>query len=137
MAASRKRWILSPPRQPKPKVPDGAKADVEAKAQEIIETVLKPDHIKPPPEDERYNYVVDIYTKWYRNYLYFCSQYRSPGPNAISPFFEARFARLEYLGDDNYNLSYMRHTGQWWEIYRDLSLEECLAAVKDEPHFLH
>lgn len=137
MAVSRKRWILSPPRQPKSKVPDGAKADVEAKAQEIIETVLKPDHIKPPPEDERYSYVVDIYTKWYRNYLYFCSQYRSPGPNAISPFFEARFARLEYLGDDNYNLSYMRHTGQWWEIYRDLSLEECLAAVKDEPHFLH
>ena len=59
-----------------------------------------------------------------------------PGPNAISPFFEARFARLEYLADDNYNLSYMRHTGQWWEIYRDLSLEECLSAVRDEPHFL-
>ena len=40
------------------------------------------------------------------------------------------------LADDNYNLSYMRHTGQWWEIYRDLSLEECLAAVRAEPHFL-
>jgi len=136
MAARRKRWTYSPPRQPKPKVPDGAKTEVETKAREIIEAVLKPDHIKPPSEDERFNYVVDIYTEWHRNYLYFCSQYRCPGPNAISPYFEARFARLEYLADDNYNLSYMRHTGQWWEIYRDLSLEECLAAVRDEPHFL-
>ena len=51
-----------------------------------------------------------------------------PGPNAISPYFEARFARLEYLADDNYNLSYMRHTGQWWEIDRDLSLEECFGS---------
>ena len=59
-----------------------------------------------------------------------------PWPNAIAPFFEERFARLEYLADDNYNLAYMRHTGQWSEIYQDLSLEECLAAVRDEPHFL-
>ena len=136
MAAGRKRWTYSPPRQPKPKVPDGVKVNLEAKAREIIETVLKPGHIKPPPEDARFNYVVDIYTKWYRNYFYFCSQYRCPGPEAISPFFESRFARLEYLGHDNYNLSYMRHTGQWWEIYRDLSLEACLAAVRDGPHFL-
>lgn len=136
MAAGRKVWTYSPARQPKPKVPDGAKAEVEAKAREVIETVLKPGHIKPPPEGEGFNYVVDIYTKWHRNYFYFCSQYRCPRPNAISPFFEVRFARLEYLADDNYNLSYMRHTGQWWEIYRDLSLEECLAAVRDEPHFL-
>ena len=136
MAARRKRWTYSPPTQSKPKVPDEVKACVETKAQETIETFLKPDHIKPPPEDNR-NHVVDIYTKWYRNNFYFCSQYRSPGPNAISPFFEARFARLEFLGHDNYNLSYMRYTGQWWEIYRGLSLEECLAAVRDEPHFLH
>ena len=136
MAARGKRWLYSPPRQPKPKVPDAVKADVEAKAREIVETVLKPDHLKPPPEDMRFNYVVDIYTKWYRNYFYFCSQYRCPGPNAISPFFEVRFARLEYLDQDNFNISYMRHTGQWWEIYRDLSLEGCLAAVRDGPHFL-
>ena len=136
MATRRKRWVYRPPRQPKPKVPNGVKADVEAKARELIETVLKPAHIKPPPEDERFNYLVDIYSKWYRNYFYFCSKYHCPGPNAISPFFEDRFARLEYVSPDRYNLSYMRHTGQWWEIYRDLSLEEGLAAIRDEPHFL-
>jgi hypothetical protein len=136
MAARQKRWIYSPPRPPKPKVPEAVKAAVEAKARELIEIGLKPKHIKPPPEDMRFNYVVEIYAKWYRNYFYFCSKYRCPGPNAISPFFDARFARLEYLGHDRYNLSYMRHTEQWWEVYQELSLEQCLAAIRDEPHFL-
>ena len=136
MAARQKRWVYSPPRPAKPRVPEATKADVEAKARELIETVLKPKRIKPPRENAHFNYMVDIYAKWYRNYFYFCSKYRSPGPNAISPFFEARFARLEYVGPDRYSLSYMRHTEQWWEIYRDLSLEQCLAAVRDEPLFL-
>jgi hypothetical protein len=136
VARRQKRWIYSPPRPPKPKVPDAAKADVEARARELIETVLKPAHLKPPPEEMRFNYLADIYAKWYRNYFYFCSRYCCPGPNAVAPFFEARFARLEYVDHDLYHLSYMRHTGQWWEIYRDLSLAECLVAIRDEPHFL-
>ncbi len=136
MANRQRRWVYSPPRQPKPQVPDAIKAEVAAKADALIETALKPDHIQPPPEDPHFNYVVDIYTKWYRNYFYFCSKYHCPGPNAISPFFEARFARLEYVDNDRYNLSYMRHTEQWWEIYTELSLDECLATIKDEPHFL-
>ena len=136
MAKRQKTWIYSLPKQPKPKVPEAVKKNLRAKASKLIESVLKPNHVKPPPEDERFNYIVDIYAKWYRNYLYFCAKYRCPGPNAISPFFEAKFARLEYIGNGCFNLSYMRHTGQWWEIYTELSMEECLAAIRDEPHFL-
>ena len=136
MAKRRKMWVFSPPKQPRPKVPDAVKANVEAKANNLIETVLKPNHVKPASEDERFNYIVDIYSKWYRNYFYFCAKYACPGPNAISPFFEAKFARLEYISNGHFNLSYMRHTGQWWEIYTELSVEECLAAIRDEPHFL-
>ena len=80
MAARRRRWIYSPPRPPKPKVPEAAKAG------DLINTVLKPAHLKPPPEDPRFNHLVDIYPKWYRNYFYFCSRYCCPGPNAIAPF---------------------------------------------------
>jgi hypothetical protein len=136
MAKRQKRWIYTPPRRPKPRVPDTVKMEVEARASELIESVLKPNHIKPALKNERFNYIVDIYTKWYRNYFYFCAKYRCPGPNAISPFFEAKFARLEYVGNGCFNLSYMRYTGQWWEIYTELSHDECLAAIKDEPHFL-
>ncbi len=134
--ARRKMWVFSPQKRSKPKVPDIIKANVETKANEFIETVLKPNHIKPPSGDERFNYIIDIYSKWSRNYFYFCAKYACPGSNAISPFFEARFARLEYVGNERFNLSYMRHTGQWWEIYTELSLVNCLDAIRDEPHFL-
>ena len=136
MAKGRKMWVFSLPKQPKPKVPDAVKTNMEAKANDLIETVLKPNHIKPPSGDERFNYIVDIYSKWYRSYFYFCAKYACPGPNAISPFFETKFARLEYVDNECFNLSYMRHTGQWWEIYTELSLDESLDAIRDEPHFL-
>ena len=136
MAKRRKMWVYTPPRKPKPRVPDTIKAEVEKKSNELVEFVLKPKYIKLPPQDKRFNYLVDIFTKWYRNYFYFCSKYNCPGPNAISPCFEDRFARLEYVKDNNFNLSYMRHTGQWWEIRTGLSLDECLAAIRDEPHFI-
>jgi hypothetical protein len=136
MAKRQKMWVYSSPKPPKPKVPDAVKIAVEAKAGQLIETVLKPEHVKAPPADERFNDIADIYAKWYRNYFYFCAKYCCPGPNALSPFFEAKFARLEYVGKGRFHLSYMRHTGQWWEIYTASSADECLAAIRDEPHFL-
>jgi hypothetical protein len=135
MKGREKAWFFSPQKSPKPKVPENIKIEVETKANELIESFLKPEYIKPPPDDMRFNYVVDIYTKWYRNYFYFCAKYACPGPNAISPFFESKFARMEYAGDGLFNLSYMRHTGQWFEIFQDLSMDECLETIKDFPHF--
>ena len=133
MAKKQKRWVYSPS---KPKVPDNIKTTVKAKADELVETALKPQNIKPPPEDMAFNYVVDIYTKWYRNYFYFCATYANPRPDAITSHFETKFARLEYVEKDWYHLSYMRHTGKWWEVYPDLSLDECLTAIKDDPLFM-
>lgn len=135
MKGREKAWFSSPQKSPKPKVPESIKIEVETKADELIESFLKPEYIKPPPEDMRFNYVVDIYTKWYRNYFYFYAKYACLGPNAISPFFESKFARMEYAGDGLFNLSYMRHTGQWFEIFQDLSVDECLETIKDFPHF--
>ncbi len=136
MVKRQKSWIYSPPKMAKPQVPDTVKTRVKIKASELIDSVLKPEHVKPPPEDNSFNYIVDIYAKWYRNYFYFCAKYRCPDPNCISEFFEERFARLEYVENDCFNLSYMRHTENWWEIYTGLSLDECLSAIKDEPHFM-
>ncbi len=136
MPSRRKTWVYRPPKQAKPPIPDALKQEVDAMARDLIESVLKPQHIKPPPTDERFNYLVDIYTTWYRSYFYFCATYASSGPTAISPYFEVRFARLEYRGGDRLGLAYMRHTGQWVEVYASLTLDECLAAIKDEPYFL-
>jgi hypothetical protein len=124
-----------PPRPRKPKAPDSLKALVAAKAEELINGYLKPAHVQPPPKNPQFNYIVDIYSKWYQSYFYFCAEYACPHPDAISPSFETRFVRMGYLGSDRFNLAYMRHTGQWWVIYESLSLEECLTAVRDEIHF--
>lgn len=111
------------------------KAIVQQKAHELIETILKPRYVLTPSEEPKFNYIVDIYTKWYRHYFYFCAKYQVVGPHAIRPDFERKFARLEYIGGNRFNLSYERHNGQWLEIYADLTLDECLSAVRDDPWF--
>ena len=132
-----KMWVYSPPKRSKPRVPESTKAEVATRARELAETVLKPKHVLPPPEPAQFNYIVDIFTKWYRHYFYFCAKYACPGPYALEPFFEAKFARMEYLGTNNrFDLSFLRYTGEWIKLYPNLSLDECLAAIKDEPWFL-
>lgn len=135
MAKSKKGGVYRPSKTPASQTPDAVKTIVQAKADELIETVLKARHVEPPAEDEQFNYIVDIYAKWHRQYFYFCAKYHAPGPNAIRPYFELNFARLEYVGKDRFNLAYMRHTGQFWELYQGLTLEECLTAIRDELHF--
>jgi hypothetical protein len=135
MAKKEKRWFYSPSMVPKPKVPELVKIEVKQVCDEFVESVLKPRNIKEHPQEDQFNYIVDIFTKWYRNYFYFCAKYHSPRPDAIEPFFEARFARMEYVGRNRFNLSYMGHIDKWLEVYPDMSLDECIGAISDDPFF--
>ena len=135
MAKQRKAWMIRPAKNPKP-IPDSLKKELAAKAKDFIENVLKPKHVKPPQENERFNYIIDIGAKWYRNYFYFFSTYACPGPNALSPTFESQFARMEPLGDGKFALYFMRHTGEWVGIYDGLSVDECMKAIQDDPWFV-
>ena len=130
-----KRWVYSPKSAPKPKVPDTIKKLVQEKCDAFVEEALKPRHIQPPPDDMRFNYIVDLYNLWYRSFFYFCAKYRCPAPNCISEFFELRYTRLEYTADGTYTLAYMRHTEKWQEVYSGLSLEECLSTLNNEQIF--
>ena len=57
-------------------------------------------------------------------------------PQIISLFRErTTSARLEYTGHNNFNLSYMRYTEEWIEVYPDLALDQCLNAIRDDPLF--
>ena len=137
MPKTQKMWIRSPAKRPAPKVPPNVKADVLQKANELIETYLKPMHLQaaPAPHKFQHNYIADIYAKWYRHYFYLCAKYIVPGPNALVPFFEAKFTRMEYIGPNHFALSFMRYTGEWVEVYPDLTLAKCLAAIKEDPFF--
>jgi hypothetical protein len=112
MAKQKNTWAYSHPRQLKPKAPSTLKAEVQTQANQLVESDLKPKHIKPPVGNEQYNYLVDIYTKWHGNYFYFCAKYCSPGSYAISPFFETRFARLAYIGDSRFGLKNLQCSTQ-------------------------
>ena len=131
----RKQWVYSPAKPSKSAVPEEIKAEVGLRAGELVEE-LKPRHVKPPPENPGFNYLIDITTKWHGSYFYFVSTYASPGPNALSPTFEEKFARLEHVGGGRFNLAYMRHTGQWWPVGGGLPLDRCLEAIRDDPLFM-
>jgi hypothetical protein len=136
MAKPRKAWTFSAGKTPSVSLPSTLKDEVDSKARELIETVLKPKHIEPPPKDERFNYITDITIKWLGSKCYFVSTYACPGPNAISPTFEEKFARMQYVGNSKFALSFMRHTGQWVELYDALSVDECLKAIQDDAWFV-
>jgi hypothetical protein len=119
----------------KPRVPDDIKTELEAKAKKLINKVLTPKYIKPPPKKPQFNYPTDIWTKWNKSFFYFTSTWASPRPNRIAPTFERQFARLEYVGDQRFNLAYLRHTGKWWEIYKGLTISQCLKLIGDGGPF--
>ena len=136
MAKQRKAWMMTPFKSPKSSVPDSIKTELEAKANKLIDNVLKPKHVLPPKPDEQFNYITDIGVKWYRNYFYFIATYACPGPNALAPSFESKFARMEYVGGGKFALSFMRHTGEWVRIFDALSVHESLKAIRDDAWFV-
>ena len=136
MATKRKAWMIRPAKKPTSPMPDTLKAEVEAKASDLIANVLKPKYVRPPKEDEIFNYIADIGTKWYRHYFYFFSTYACPAPNALSPTFESKFARMEYIGDAKFALYFMRHNGEWVGIHDALSVDESMKAIQDDSWFV-
>jgi hypothetical protein len=129
-------WMLPPPSQrtAKATIPQTIKADVDAKATELAER-LKPKYVKPPPKQPRFNYIIDVWTKWIGSTLYFGTTYACPFPDAISPSFKVKFARMEHVGGGRFALSYMRHTEMWFKLFSSLAADECLDAVENDCHF--
>ncbi len=129
--------VSGPPlRKPRPlTVPEALKSEISSKAQQLIEQHLKPAHVEQP-ENPQSNYIADIYTRWHREDLYFCATYVAPFPNAVSPTFEVRFAKMGYLGNRKFNLAYKGQTGRWCQMYPCLSIDKCLEVIQHEPHFI-
>lgn len=131
---TRKMWVYVGPEK-KRFMPDQAmKQNVEKGAKELIEK-LKLKFIRKTPPTCQCNYVIDVYGKWYRCWYYFYSTYSCPGPNAMSPTFESRFARMEYRGEGRFDLSFMRHTEEWVMVYPSLTLEQCLRTIDEDAFF--
>lgn len=131
-----KQWVWSPSsRASSPTLDAATKTQVEAKAQDLIDKELKPRHVEPPPVDARFNYLTDLTLKWHGSTLFLVANYACPGPNALSPSFESRFARLKPADGGRFDLDFMRHTGQWVPLHQGLTLDQCLEAIRDDPWF--
>ena len=136
MARPREPWNIRPAKKIA-SISPSLKTEVETKACELIDNVLTPKYVRRPKKDERFNHIIDIRAKWFRNYFYFIAAYACPGPNAASPTFEQKFARLEPLRDGTFALYAMRYTGnEWVGVFDALSVDECMKAIRDDPWFV-
>jgi hypothetical protein len=107
---------------------------ITAECEKLIASVLMPRFL-PEIRPTEFNYPITIYGKWHGNKYRFITRFRSDHPNSISPEFEAPFARLEYVGRDRFDLSYYRHTGEWFRLLEALSLTEALDMLQRDGHF--
>jgi len=42
---------------------------------------------------------------------------------------------MEFVGNNKFNVSYMRHTEKWAEVFQELSMIDSLKAIAEEPYF--
>ncbi len=90
MPQPKKMWVYAPKKPTPPKIPEALKREVETKANALVESVLKPLHVKEPEPDPQLNYIESLYTKWYRSYFYFCAHYIVAGPYAHDAILRAQ-----------------------------------------------
>ncbi len=114
--------------------PEGEKRAISESCQVFIGQLLKPrflPEIHPTP----FNYPIDIFGKWHGGKYRFIQRFRSDSEDALESEFDSPFARLEYVSRDRFDLSYFRHTGRWWTVYRGVSLAEALSLLETEGIF--
>ncbi|NQV01519.1 MAG: hypothetical protein HQ542_02655 [Bacteroidia bacterium] len=128
-----KAWVQIRPGYFRKPISEFEKQKITDGCQPLVEQ-FKIQYIRSNP-DKQFNYLIDIYTRWRGNYLYFCEKYKSEGENRIADEFEVKFVRLEYIGRDKFKLSYFRHTEQWFQVATDLTLQDCLDMMREIPTF--
>jgi len=135
MALRKKTWTYGPAKSKKikSKAPEELMQYLQKKGDEIVEKIFKPEYLLNVSEEETLNQIVDIYAKWHRSSFYFCVKYKCP-PDAHRQFFENKFVRLEYLGNDEFQYSHMRYTGKWNPTFK-MTTDECLKHVTSEVPF--
>lgn len=107
------------------------RASITNACQRLIDDVLKPRFL-PAIRPTKFNYPVDIRGKWHGNRYRFIQRYRSGFPENRGEEFDSPYARIDWVSRDRFDIQWHRHTGQWFCLYRGLSLAEALdTLVKD------
>jgi len=125
---SRRVWVRALSKQ--------EKADIAAICDRFIADVLKPrflSEVRPTP----FNYPIDFFGKWRGSKYSFITRYRSGFADNLGEEFDAAFTRLDHLEevikDTRFDVMWHRHTGQWWRLHSEVTLDEALRLVATEP----
>jgi len=133
---ARKQRKIWAPRPPRPVAPDPIeKQHIITTCETFINEVLKPRFlpvIRPTP----FNYPTDIRGEWRAGRYRFIQRYRSGHEDNAGVEFDAPFVRLDHMGPDRFDVFWMRHTGQWWPVYRGKTLAEALHILQTDPVLL-
>jgi len=130
---ARGQWVYVGGRAGNKPRPD-EKVAIDAACERLIANVLLPRYL-PEITPTEFNYPIAIYGKWHGNKYRFITRYRSDRADSFMSEFEAPFARLEYVSRDRFDLSYHRHTGEWYRLYKWITLNEALALIAEGAHF--
>lgn len=131
------RWAYNP-KTVHPHISDAEKARVKELCDLFIDAELKPKYLIKYNERHKDQKMKEIYSKWYRGFLHFIAVYKDFRKYRILDLYKDRFARLEYLDEDKFLLSYFRHTNEWFELTygKGVSLEIALRNILEMPHFI-
>jgi len=129
----KKYWVFSPVKNSKTKPSEFDKISIQNYFQPLVES-FKSQYIKENL-NKKFNYLIDVYSKWYQNYFYLCEKFKSEHPNRLTDEFEVKFIRLKYTGKNQFDFSYFRHTGQWHLVADGLTLDECREMILSNPVF--
>lgn len=133
MKQAKKQWMPASKTSVKLKPSEADQKIIEEYFQPMVES-FKIAFIPKDPNKE-FNYTVDIYSKWYRDCFYLCQEFKSEHPHRLTDEFEVKFARLKYMGDNQFGFSYFRHTGQWHLVAQGLTMEKCREMILANPVF--
>ena len=105
------------------------KAAVTAACRQLIDGFFRPRFL-PDIRPTDFNYPVDLLGKWHGTKYRFIQRYRSGFPDNLGDEFDAPFARLDWVARNRFDLLWHRHTGEWFSLYRGLTLAEAIETLK-------
>jgi len=129
--ARQKVWMKLPEKPDSKAITPEEKANIILACDRFIAEVLKPRFL-PEIRPTEWNYCIDIQGKWTAGRYRFIQRYRVGSGENAGEEFDAPFARLSRMGVDRFDIDWMRHTGQWWKLYRALSLSEALHTLEHD-----
>ncbi len=120
------------PMPARPKTPtDAEKQQIIEACDTFITTILKPRFL-PAITPTQWNYKIDIHGAWRGGRYRFMQRYKSSWEDNRGAAFDAPFARIDYMGPDNFDIYWMRHTGTWWRLHTGVTLASALHILETD-----